>query len=64
METFWTDNEIKQYCEQVIAENPKIVAAYKAGKGLFGFFVGQVIKKFDNRIDPQTVTDILKKLLG
>lgn len=58
------EEEIKKYCEQVIAENPKMVAAYKAGKGMLGFFVGQVVKKFGAAVDPQIVIDILKKLLN
>ncbi len=39
--------ELENLINKVIIENPKNVEAYKSGKDkLFGFFVGQVMKKF------------------
>jgi aspartyl-tRNA(Asn)/glutamyl-tRNA(Gln) amidotransferase subunit B len=51
-------------CQKVIEENPKGVATYRSGKtGTLGFFVGQVMRATGGAADPQTVSDMLKKLL-
>jgi aspartyl-tRNA(Asn)/glutamyl-tRNA(Gln) amidotransferase subunit B len=51
-------------CQKVIADNPKGVATYRSGKtGTLGFFVGQVMRLTGGAADPQTVSDMLKKLL-
>jgi aspartyl-tRNA(Asn)/glutamyl-tRNA(Gln) amidotransferase subunit B len=56
--------EIETLIDEVIAENPDNVAAYKAGKDkLFGFFVGQVMKKSKGKANPAAVNDLLKDKL-
>ncbi|MEI6429518.1 MAG: Asp-tRNA(Asn)/Glu-tRNA(Gln) amidotransferase subunit GatB [Pseudanabaena sp. ELA607] len=52
--------------DEVIANNPKEVEQYRAGKTkLLGFFVGQVMKKTQGRAEPQTTNElILAKLQG
>lgn len=56
---------IEKIVDEVIAENPDNVAAYKGGKDkLFGFFVGQVLKKSGGKANPDMVNDLLKKKLG
>jgi aspartyl-tRNA(Asn)/glutamyl-tRNA(Gln) amidotransferase subunit B len=51
--------------EAVIAANPKQVEGYRSGKdGLFGFFVGQVMKETDGRANPVITSDLLHKRLG
>ena len=51
--------------ERVIAANPKQVEAYRGGKdGLFGFFVGQVMKETQGRANPVMTSDLLHKRLG
>lgn len=56
---------IEEVCAKVIAHNPKQVESIKAGKtGLFGFFVGQVMKETRGSANPQMVNDTLKRLLG
>ncbi|MCB1784236.1 MAG: Asp-tRNA(Asn)/Glu-tRNA(Gln) amidotransferase subunit GatB [Alphaproteobacteria bacterium] len=56
---------IEAVIDEVIAENPDNVAAYRSGKDkLFGFFVGQVMKKTGGKANPAAVNDILKKKLG
>ncbi len=51
--------------DQVIAANPKQVEAYRGGKdGLFGFFVGQIMKATSGRANPQMTSDLLRKRLG
>lgn len=55
---------IEKIVDEVIAENPDNVAAYKAGKDkLFGFFVGQVMKKSQGKANPDIVNDLLKQKL-
>ena len=56
---------IEKIVDEVIAENPDNVAAYKGGKDkLFGFFVGQVMKKSAGKANPDLINDLLKKKLG
>ncbi len=56
---------IEALVDEVIAENPDNVAAYKGGKDkLFGFFVGQVMKKSQGKANPEAVNKLLKEKLG
>jgi aspartyl-tRNA(Asn)/glutamyl-tRNA(Gln) amidotransferase subunit B len=55
---------IEKIVAEVIAENPDKVAEYKGGKDkLFGFFVGNVLKKSGGKANPGIVNDLLKKKL-
>ena len=55
---------IEELARRVIAANPKQADSYRAGKtGLFGFFVGQVMKESAGKANPQAVNEILKRLL-
>ena len=55
---------IEAIVDEVIAENPGQVEAYKGGKDkLFGFFVGQVMKKSQGKANPGVVNELLKKKL-
>ncbi len=46
--------------DAVIAENAPKVAAYQSGKkGLIGFFMGQVMQRFDGSPDPRIVRELL-----
>ena len=57
--------EIEKIVDDMIKENPKNVELFKSGKDkLFGFFVGQVMKKTDGKANPKLVNDILKKKLN
>ncbi len=50
--------------EEVLAENPVIVEEYRSGKDkVFGFLVGQVMKKTKGKADPGTVNGLLRKSL-
>ncbi|OGW59558.1 MAG: aspartyl/glutamyl-tRNA amidotransferase subunit B [Nitrospirae bacterium RBG_16_64_22] len=56
--------EIERVIEQVMADNPNELAAYRGGKEkLFGFFVGQVMKKSGGKANPAKVNEILKAKL-
>ncbi len=49
----------------IVKANAKQAEAYAAGKdGLFGFFVGAVMKATNGRANPVMTTDLLKKRLG
>ena len=55
---------IEPIIDEVIAANPDSVEAYRGGKDkLFGFFVGQVMKKTGGKASPQMVNEILKEKL-
>jgi len=55
---------VETICREVIARNSDNVAKYRAGnEGVFKFFVGQVMKETKGRANPQTVNEILTKLL-
>jgi aspartyl-tRNA(Asn)/glutamyl-tRNA(Gln) amidotransferase subunit B len=50
--------------EQIIADNPDKVADYKGGKDkLIGWFVGQVMKASQGKVNPQMANEALKKKL-
>lgn len=57
---------ISQIIDEVLAANQDSVEAYRSGKDkLFGFFVGQVMKKTEGKASPQVVNEILiSKLKG
>lgn len=56
---------IEPIIDEVIAANPDSVAGYRGGKEkLFGFFVGQVMKKTGGKASPQMVNEILKEKLS
>lgn len=58
------EGEIEKMIDEIIAENASEVEKYKAGKeSLFGFFVGQVMKKSRGKANPQIVNRILKDKL-
>ena len=51
--------------EEVVGANPHQVQGYQAGKdGLFGFLVGQVMKRTGGRANPVITSDLLHKRLG
>lgn len=57
-------NLLIKIIDEVLLENPDSVEAYKAGKDkLFGFFVGQVMKKTAGKANPSLVNDLLKEKL-
>jgi aspartyl-tRNA(Asn)/glutamyl-tRNA(Gln) amidotransferase subunit B len=55
---------IEDIVNQVLAKNPKEVAAYREGKTkLMGFFVGQVMKESRGKANPQIVNQLVKQKL-
>lgn len=55
---------IEALIDKVIADNPDKVQEYRSGKDkLFGFFVGQIMKLSEGKMNPAAVNDILKSKL-
>ncbi len=61
-----TDSDaIEAVIDEVLVSAPDNVAAYKNGKqGLFGWFVGQVMKASKGKANPGIVNKLLKEKLG
>ena len=56
---------IAQIIDQVLAENPKQLEQYRAGKTtMLGFFVGQVMKLSKGQANPKLVNELLAKKVG
>jgi len=56
--------EIDRVIDEVIAANPNQLEQYRGGKeGLFGFFVGQVMKASKGKANPKVVNERLKEKL-
>ncbi|MGD9603613.1 MAG: Asp-tRNA(Asn)/Glu-tRNA(Gln) amidotransferase subunit GatB [Gammaproteobacteria bacterium] len=56
--------EIGALVDTVIAESPEQVGQYRAGKDkVFGYFVGQVMKRSKGKADPQQVNELLLERL-
>ena len=60
-----SDAAIEAAARDVIAKNPDLVAKYESGhEGVFKSFVGQVMRATRGQANPQSVNDILRKLLS
>ncbi len=58
------EGQLEEVINQVIADNPGLLAQYREGKTkTFGFFVGQVMKATKGKANPQLVNELLKKKL-
>lgn len=59
-----SEKEVEKMVEDVLEENQKEVQRYKNGEEkLFGFLVGQCMKKAKNKANPKLINEILKKCL-
>lgn len=58
-------DEIRPAIQEIMAANAQQVEAYRGGKeALFGFFVGQVMKRFHGKANPEVVNALLKEELA
>ena len=56
--------ELEKIIDEIITSNPQQVEEYHSGKiKLFAFFVGQIMKATKGKVNPQQVTELLKKKL-
>jgi len=59
------DDALIPIIDAVIAENAGQVAMYRGGKAaLFGFFVGETMKRSQGRANPKRVNELLRERLG
>ncbi len=57
------EEAVRSLIEEVLKENPKEVERYKAGEEkVFGFLVGQVMKKAKGKANPQLVNKLLREM--
>ncbi len=64
LEQIGSHDDVEKIVKEVIAENPSEVQAYKAGKEkLFGYLVGQAMRKTQGKGDPKLINELLKKNL-
>lgn len=58
------DSAVEKFVDEVIANHPNEVAAYRSGKQkLFGFFVGQVMKLSKGQVNPELANKLIKSKL-
>jgi aspartyl-tRNA(Asn)/glutamyl-tRNA(Gln) amidotransferase subunit B len=58
-------SELDPLIDEVLAEHPDQVEAYRGGKeGLLGFFVGQVMRRTNGKADPKLVNERLREKLA
>ncbi len=58
-------NSLEPLILDILETFPDKVTAYKKGKkGLFGFFMGQLMKKTESKIDPRIANELLAKHLN
>ncbi len=56
---------LRPLIERVLSDNAAKVAQYRGGReGLFGFFVGQVMRASKGRASPERVNELLREALG
>lgn len=59
------EGKIQEICQKILAENPKSLEDYKAGKqAALQFLVGKVMKETRGQANAMMVQDLLKKLVG
>jgi aspartyl-tRNA(Asn)/glutamyl-tRNA(Gln) amidotransferase subunit B len=64
LEQIGSADELEDIIKNIIKENPAQVEQYKSGKEkLFGFFVGEAMKRTKGRANPNMLQDLLKKYL-
>lgn len=60
----FSEEELRPIVQNVLDENPSVVAQYRDGKtSTIGFFVGQVMKKTQGKANPKDITTIASSLL-
>ena len=59
-----SQGELETLVKEIVAAYPQQVEQYRAGKDkLFGFFVGQVMKRTEGKADPKVLNRLLKTFL-
>ncbi|MBR0381953.1 MAG: Asp-tRNA(Asn)/Glu-tRNA(Gln) amidotransferase subunit GatB [Eubacterium sp.] len=64
LKTVSDEGALRGVIEKIVADNPKSVEDYKAGKKkAMGFFVGQTMRAMKGKADPAVVNQILREIL-
>ncbi|MCK5632635.1 Asp-tRNA(Asn)/Glu-tRNA(Gln) amidotransferase subunit GatB [bacterium] len=64
LEQIGSVDQLEEIVKTIVESNPDMVEKYKSGKDrLFGFFVGQAMKKTQGKGDPKIIQELLKKHL-
>lgn len=64
LEQIGSSAELETIIKELVSSNPAQVEQYKAGQQkLFGFFVGEAMKKTQGRGNPKIIQELLKKYL-
>ncbi len=65
LEQVGSTEELEKIIKEIIEANPENVKEYRSGKDkLFGFFVGQAMKKTQGKGNPQIINELIKKYLS
>ncbi len=65
LEQIGSADELEAIVKEIIAANPKQVEQYRGGnERIFGFFVGQGMKKTQGKGNPKILQELFKKHLG
>jgi len=65
LEQIGSVDELEKIIKEIVKQNPENVEKYKSGKDrVFGFFVGQAMKKTQGKGDPKIIQKLLKKYLA
>jgi len=58
------DSALQSVIDKIIADHPEEVSSYRGGKeGLFGWFMGQVMRETRGKADPQLTRELLQSAL-
>jgi len=64
LEQISDEETLREMARTILDEHPAQLELYRGGKrGLFGFFVGQVMKASKGKANPKKVNDLLRELL-
>lgn len=56
--------ELTALCTKIVTDNPKQAEQYRSGKtGIFGFFVGQLMKATSGKANPKLANEVLERIL-
>jgi len=59
-----SDDDLQRIIQTILDDNPAVVQQYKDGKtSTIGFFVGQVMKQTQGKVNPKDITRIIQGLL-
>ena len=59
------DDSLGVLVDEILRDNPGQIESYRAGKTrVFGFFVGEAMKRSKGMANPQRLSELLKERLG